>query len=776
MNDRASQSFDLLDERIRRWIWQAGWGELRVVQEMAIPPIVAGGKDVIVAASTASGKTEAAFLPILTSMLADERGTGLAVYISPLKALINDQFARLGQLCEALDIPVHGWHGDVNASQKNRFVSNPQGILLITPESLEAMLCGKGMSTAALFKETRFFVIDELHAFIGSERGKQLQSLLHRLDVLTSRKAPRIGLSATLGDMSLACEFLRPGRGKDVVVVEAPAGRGELHILVKGYVEKLVVKEAQPLGDEDMSQEIVADAEKPAKKDPEPLAEGEDEEEDPHVASIAQALFRSLRGSNNLVFPNTRRDVERYSAQLRNICAREKIPNEFWPHHGSLSKDIREETERAVKATETPATAICTNTLELGIDIGPIKSVAQIGPPPSVASLRQRLGRSGRREGEPAILRGYIVEPELGPKSHLADQLRLNLFETAAMITLLLDKWCEPPRTQGLHMSTLVQQILALIAERSGVTAAQAYAILCSTGPFSSVSRDEFIALLKHLGSLDLLIQDSGGTLLHGKKGEAKVNHYTFYAAFATEDEYRVVSGGKTLGSVPVKSALRIHDMVLFAGRNWRVLEIDPERKIIVVSRTKRGKAPNFGGARGYVHDVVRKRMRFLYESTEVPTFLDSQAVKFLEEGRAAYAIHNLANETVVQNGGDTLVFTWLGDASNEAISMMLKDRGMSSMVLGPYINVKGNEDGRDGIKKLLEAFAHEPVPTPAQLLESSETLEQERWDWALPEDLLQKSFASLKLDIGGGHAWLADHFKVGVPGASTRTSGAAAS
>ena len=146
----------------------------------------------------------------------------------------------------------------------------------------------------------------------------------------------------------------------------------------------------------------------------------------------------------------------------------QQVPNEFWPHHGSLSKEIRSETEVALKQKERPATAICTNTLELGIDIGAVKSVAQIGPPPSVASLRQRLGRSGRRKGEPAILRGYCIEDAIGSRMSLQSELRLGTVKMAAMISLLLEGWFEPPMAHGAHLSTLVQQVLSFVAQKIG--------------------------------------------------------------------------------------------------------------------------------------------------------------------------------------------------------------------------------------------------------------------------------------------------------------------
>jgi len=314
----ASSSFHLLDERIQRFIWAEGWEELRDAQEQAVPLIVKGDRDVIVAAATAAGKTEAAFFPALTYLLQKET-PGLIVYISPLKALINDQFGRLDRLCENLEIPVWPWHGDISSTRKTRFLAKRQGVLLITPESLEALLCNRGSSVAAVFEQTAFFVVDELHAFIGSERGKQLQSLMHRIERAMGRSVPRIGLSATLGDMQLAAEFLRPGNPAGVEMVVSGAEGVELKILVKGYEEPLVVK----VDDKD--------------DEPEPVT----------PAQVGMHLFKVLRGSNNLVFPNSRRQVERYTHLLNKLCESHKVPNEFWPHHGSLSKEIRAETEAA---------------------------------------------------------------------------------------------------------------------------------------------------------------------------------------------------------------------------------------------------------------------------------------------------------------------------------------------------------------------------------------------------------------------------------------------
>ncbi|MDO8416555.1 MAG: DEAD/DEAH box helicase [Agitococcus sp.] len=721
----ASSSFDLLDERIQRWIWAEGWTSMRDAQERAVPAIITADHDVIIAAATAAGKTEAAFLPILTHMLRTPEDMGLTVYISPLKALINDQFGRLERLCGSLDIPVWPWHGDIGASVKTRFFKKPAGILLITPESLEAILCNRGFAVPTLFAQLRYLVVDELHAFIGSERGKQLQSLMHRIDTAIERKAPRIGLSATLGDMRMAADFLRPGAGAAVQVIESASGGSELKVVIKGFLEM------PPVQGE--TEEPVSTAEK----------------------TVAAHLFATLLGSNNLVFPNSRAKVEKFTHHLRKMCEQAQIPNEFWPHHGSLSRDIREETEAALKNKERNTTAICTSTLELGIDIGPVKSIAQIGTPPSVASLRQRLGRSGRREGEPAILRGYAIEAELGTQTDLSQELREGLFELIAMVSLLLEGWFEPPKADGLHLSTFVQQLLSLIAQRGGITAGTAFQQLCTTGPFCSLTKADYLDLLRALGAQELIQQDSSGLLLHGAKGEPIVNHYSFYAAFSAEEEFRVVAGSQTLGSLPLSSAVSVGDFILFAARTWQIEEIDEKAKTIFVKKHRSGKVPAFSSGGGLVHDKVRQRMRQWYEGTEVPRYLDPMAVRLFEEGRKAYARNALDRQLLLNNGSTATLLTWQGDRVNAALVAMLKTKGISAVANDMIIEISASAGEDRQVQRCLLELAQSPVIAPELLLAESFNLQQEKWDWALPESLLKKSFASLRLAIAEAHQWL---------------------
>jgi ATP-dependent Lhr-like helicase len=422
----ASQAFERLAAPVRRWVFDQGWQTLRDAQEAAIPVLLAGTDDVIIAAATAAGKTEAAFLPICSRLATDAPPQpGVRVlYAAPLKALINDQFDRLSGLCGRLEIPVHRWHGDVPGSKKSAVLKKPDGILLITPESLEALFVVRGRAVSTLLAGLQYLVVDELHAFLGTERGAQLRSLLHRVELAVRRRIPRVGLSATLGDMTLAAEALRPGEAASVRCIQSAQGGQELAVQIRGYLNS-------------------------------PPPAGEETSEGAARQQIAADLYQALRGEDNLVFANARTEVELLAARLRDLCEVTGVPNEFLPHHGNLSRELREDVEAALKDRGRPTTAVATTTLEMGIDIGSVHSVAQIGAPPSVAALQQRLGRSGRR-GEPAILRIYVTEPLVDPRTSLSDQLHSELIQSIAMLELLLARWCEPPDQDALHLSTLI--------------------------------------------------------------------------------------------------------------------------------------------------------------------------------------------------------------------------------------------------------------------------------------------------------------------------------
>ncbi len=718
-------AYDLLDHRIQRWIY-GRWSELRAIQEAAIPVILGGQDDVIISAPTASGKTEAAFLPICSRILATEANGLSAIYVSPLKALINDQARRLEEMTEALGIPVHSWHGDVAASRKQKALRDPSGILLITPESLEAIFVNHGSKTPAFFGGIQEVVIDELHAFIGSERGRHLQSLLNRVEQAAKRRIRRVGLSATLGDMAVAMDFLRPGDGDAVKCLDAGSVGGAIRLQVKGFKHLA---------------------------DPPVVAQSADEEVAGDDLAIAKHLFKVLRTKNNLVFANRRQDVERFCDLLVRLAEEARVPNEFYAHHGSLSKEIRHDVEALLKEGSLPTTVVCTSTLELGIDVGIVAGTAQIGVPPSVSSLRQRLGRSGRRDSA-AEMRIYVREPEIVSTTAPQDSIRSELVETIAMVNLLKSRWCEPPATGALHLSTLVHQVLALIAERGGVRAAQAWNVLCATGPFKTVAQARFASVLKSMGASDLITQASDGTLLLGQVGERLVNHYSFYAAFQSPEEYRVVHGGRPLGTLPVTHPLAEGSFVIFGGKRWRVVDVDTERKVIHLERAPGGNPPEFAGGRSaLVHDEVRRVMRGLYQSVEVPTYLDQEGRALLREGRIQFAELGLIETSKIRSGRDTVWFPWCGDRSLNTLYVALSTRGLEVCIEGVALNVR--ETRPNELEAELRNLDNDGFPDEEALAQTVATKSTEKFHPFLAEDLQAADYASFYLNTGAARAVL---------------------
>jgi ATP-dependent Lhr-like helicase len=466
------------------------------------------------------------------------------------------------------------------------------------------------------------------------------------------------------------------------------------------------------------------------------------------VRQITEHLFKHLRNDTNLVFANSRRNVEMYAARLAEMSEAQHVPNVFHPHHGSLAKELREDVERALKDPSRPATAVCTTTLEMGIDIGAVRTVGQVGPPPSVASLRQRLGRSGRRQ-EAAILRGYITESGVDERTPLPDALRGQLVQTVAMIELLLEGWCEPPEPAALHLSTLTQQLLSLIAQHGGVTAAQGYRALCGAGsPFVSIDQATFMSLLRELGARDVLVQSSDGTLLHGTRGEQAVNHYSFYTAFITPEEYRLVHRGRHLGTVPIDSPLYEGALLIFGGKRWRVLAVDLTNKVVELDRAGGGRPPEFGGGAASVNDHVRAKMRALYEADIVPAYLDAAAATLLEQGRAAYARYELSHVHAVRDGNDTYLLPWAGDKVQGTLAVWLATRSLAVTRDGLCLNVEGVLP--EQAMHMLQATLEEPVPTALDLAVTVLNKEQEKYDGWLGDDLLALDYASRSLDVPG--------------------------
>lgn len=712
-------AFERLDERIQKWIFDKQWTELRPVQASAIEAIVGQEQDVLISAATAGGKTEAAFLPIASEVGAEDAPGISVLCVSPLKALINDQFDRLTEIFDRVDLPVHRWHGDIASSKKRKLKDKPLGVLLITPESLEALFVTEGYRVGRILGQVRRIVIDEAHVFIGSDRGKQLQSLLRRLECRSGRKVPRIGLSATLGDLGLAAEYLRPHCGDGVRIVKDEGAGQEIKLQIRGYEIRQIDEREE------------SSTERPSA-----------------AIEIADHLWKVMRGTNNLVFANSRRMVEKLSEILIRRSDQQRVPNEFFPHHGSLAKDLREEAEHQLKAHDRPATAICTSTLELGIDIGQVESVAQVDSPFSVASLRQRLGRSGRR-GDASVLRVYVEEDRIDERTVLVDQLRTETVQALAMIELLIEGWCEPPDAAGLNLSTLIQQVLSLIAERGGVAVKESWECLCQSGAFSSVGEKLYASLLRCMAAKDLIRQATDGTLIHGEKGERIVNHYAFFAVFQSKEEFRLLHAGRTLGTLSVDSSLARDILIVFAGKCWRVLEVDAEAGTVAVEPAPGGRMPHFEGGRGgLVHDEVRQRMLDVWSRADSPSYLNKAAGRLLLEGRQTFVRRELFDEPLQREGRGSLLFLCRGDRILNTIIMMLNSRGIEALLTAPVIHIPKADPTT--VERELRAILGSTLDG-LSLAREVQNKAEAKYDFFLSDELLSIDYASRALDLQGG-------------------------
>ena len=708
------EAFDRLHPQVRKWVREQGWSELRPVQVSGIEAVLGHDRDVLISASTAAGKTEAVFLPLLTR--AAERETpGLSIlYVSPLKALINDQHRRLELLTERLELPVAKWHGDAPAGPKARIMKSPGGVVLITPESVEALFLRRTRDAERLFAGLDAIVIDELHAFLQGPRGLHLASLLRRIDLLIGRRVRRIGLSATLADLTFAATWMNPQAPDTVDRVAETAGSPELRLQVRGYEE-------------------------PPESDP--GADAMEGEAPQALDVISDHLFETLRGDNHLVFGGSRRTVEALSNRLLNRSDQAKVPNEFFPHHGSLSKELREELERRLKAGSLPTTGVATTTLELGIDLGSVKSVAQIGAPRSLAGLRQRLGRSGRRAGAPAILRLYTRERHLGRALDPLDRLRPQTVRAVAAVRLLLARFLESPQSDPAVVTVLIHQLLSVIVERGGVKPDGLYRILCEQGPLSSIEIADFIELLRHLATPGMAVieQSPDGLIMLGPEGEALTSAREFYAVFETDQEWKLLHGARPLGQIPISNVLAVGSLLAFAGRRWRVVDVDDRARVLSVAPHPSGRLPKFDRQSNEpLDDRILEEMRKVYLDADMPEWLDAQSLIFLAQGREAFADLDLERTGLVRSGGDTHVLLWRGTAMNNVVAVALTAAGIGCEAhdLGVTLVDTTATEARRLLTQLGGA------PSAQALSEFVENLQSAKYDHLAPTGLLQRLWA----------------------------------
>jgi len=726
MNEPSA--FQRLHPIIQEELYRMKWTDLRSIQVDAIHAIPGSNKHLIISANTAGGKTEAAFLPILSEIVEDHSSSVRALYVGPLKALINDQFRRLEELCEHAEIPVHKWHGDVSQSKKQKVLKSPGGVLLITPESIESLFINHPDKLDKLFSHLAFIVIDEMHAFLGTVRGAQLRSLLARLTQRANHDVRIIGLSATLGDMASARRWV-DGLNPDNVALITSDENKTIRYLIKGYRRLKTGEERGEDSNDEKNAEFIATAED---------------------SRLANDLINTFAGKTALIFANNKQLLESYADLTGQLLSHDGLPNPFRIHHGSLSKAEREDTEEALRSSRPTAT-FCSSTLELGIDVGNVSAVGQIGAPWSVSSLKQRLGRSGRREDEPSVLWLYVVEDAPTEQSRPIYRLYPQLLRAIAMTELMLEKWCEPPDIERWHLSTLVQQIMSVIAEAGGASASALYERLIARGSFKNIDQQTFVRIIRSMAANDLVEQTTEGIIILGLKGEQIVRgdrRYEFYSAFVTEKELRVLHHGHLIGTVSALPTTGAEGFLILAGRRWKIIEINLDREEILVEPSRGGRLPSFAGSSGPdLHPRIHEKMREILSDTKMPAYLDQVAKEMLLEARNFARESDILHNPFFRNGEELIWFTWCGTRVNRTLLGLGLYKDLDVSDEGIALTFEKMSDTE--IQKYYSQFLLEQ-PDPVELARCFPVKAIEKYDGYLADELLSEAFARNYLDLPG--------------------------
>lgn len=710
----SRSAFERYAPFIQEYIYRKNWTDLREVQVEACEAILDTDYHVIVASGTASGKTEATFFPILTALKHNPSDTIGVMYIGPLKALINDQFERLNGLLEDSHIPVWPWHGDISQSIKKRAIKEAQGVLQITPESLEALLMRHSGDAVRLFSDLQFIVIDEIHAMLGTDRGLQVMCLISRLEKMTRCNPRRIGLSATLNDYTLALEFISAGSKRKAIPVGIQLHKRTISLCSESFVLPK---------DEAKVQEILAEYNK--------------------------FIYENCHSKKCLIFTNSRGGAEKVIADMKDIASQRQERDVFYVHHGSVSSALRHEAETALRDNKGPTVAAATLTLELGIDIGDLDFTIQMGAPYSCASFVQRLGRSGRRTGMSQMM--FVDLFEESYKTPF-DSIPWNLLRSIAIIQLYLEeRWVEPFSFKPKPFSLLAHQTLSTLMTYGELSPVDLARNILTLQAFSKVTQEEYRLLLQNMLAKDYLQRMESGGIILGMKGERIANHYSFYAVFQDEQAYHVHSqNGEvgTLDSCPV-----VEEVFVLAGRSWKVQSVDDERKIIYVQLVKNNRIPTWSGSGGHIHEKVIKRMKDALMEEAIYPYLQSGAIQLLSKARQFVKETGMLNVDIIPCGERSFYFCpWTGTKELSTIKNMLryglKDKLKIYSVFGSkhYLRITSDLTKSDFVN-VLQSIKLD-IHNPDLVLHEEQIPKIDKYDIMVPDLLLRKAALYNQFDV----------------------------
>lgn len=724
--------FNRLAPFIQDFIYQNKWEELRGNQVAACEVIFDTDDNLLLSSGTASGKTEAAFLPVLTDLYNKPSSSVGIMYISPLKALINDQFKRLEQMLYDSNIPVTKWHGDASQIQKNKLIKNPEGLLQITPESLESLITNKRGACLSMFSDLRFIIIDEVHYFMRDVRGLQLLCVLERLKQLTGVNPRRIGLSATLGDVSLAQNWLNTGTGRECSAPIAEEGKKRIRLHIERFVNYTDKRDSEEKDGSDNTSNVSSNG-------------------DIGNREHYEYLFKQTLDKKTIIFTNSREETEYVMANLREIALKNKSPDVYRVHHGNVSALIRENTEDEMKSTNEKIVTGATVTLELGIDIGSLDQAVQIGTPYNVSSFAQRLGRCGRRGQIPQLLFTFVESIKINSDDTLGP-INWDFIRTIAIIELYIkDHWMEPIPPQNYAYNLLYHQTMSHLKSNGEMSPAALAQDILSLGCFKNIPKDDYKLLLTYLIHIEQLQKTERGGLIIGKEGEKIINSHKFLTVFLAPEYLLVKDENRTIGTVDKVYPVGVR--FALAGMTWETVDVNEKSKVIFVKRVPGISVVDWDvDFVNELHTVLVQKIRSILLSDDIYPYLSERCKERLYEIR--YIAGNsgiLTNRVTPLSDKKYAVFPWVGTRQLTTLSYALRHRKIKSKLLWTtciYLEVIF-----EGTKEELESVIEEilisnldlydlPLPDKVQIAG--------KYNEFIPLELLRKQFIEDYLDFEG--------------------------
>lgn len=624
----SSEGFAHLHPQVQHMVLNhLRWTGLRPVQNEAIPDILAG-KNTVILAPTAGGKTEAAFFPLFTRMLEEGWEGPSILYLSPIRALLNNQMDRLRNLSTILGRSAAVWHGDIPQSEKKRIRREPPDVLLTTPESLEGMLISLHTNSSTMFKNLQAVVIDEVHAFAKDDRGWHLLGVLERLSQWAGRDLQRIGLSATVGNTQEIVAWLSGRSPRPQVTIDPP----------------------KPPVSPDVTLDFVKS-----------------------LSNAAQIISKLHLGEKRLVFCDSRIGAEELTRQLRLRDVRTHIV------HSSLSADERRMAERAF-AEEGEGVIVATSALELGIDIGDLDRVIQIDAPHSVASFLQRMGRTGRRpETRPNMLMLALEEDAL-----IRGGAILELWKSGIVEPARAPDWPFQILAQQMLATSLEKPGLVVTEFRE---AAQRFSELFG-GTEDDITALFRHLLSKDFLFTDGVRMGMGQA---GEEGYGQKNFLELVSVFTTPPIFKIFHGRRELGEVDQSTFLDRDEgqIILLAGRSWRVESLSWKRRTAYVEPWEQpGKTKWQGLGPTMSPELAEAHRKFLIGSDAGRAHWSKRAAEYIDDIRLGYSWVEPDKTSIVSLADDTEIWTFAGGYANRYIARGLQEKGFNASANGLRIKV----------------------------------------------------------------------------------------